>query len=122
MSRNVRQMADRVAELMELRLRVKGEGLADKLRHGGRLLPRKVLGAAQYLAQAAEQAQMPKLQGQIDAEQIALAYDLCVRHLKPLGAGARRGAILWGLAGSLAAILVLCAGLFAAALFWRGYL
>ena len=121
-TQTMREMAERVAELMELRLRVKGEGLPAKLKHGGRLLPRKVLGAAQYLAQAAEQARMPKLQGQIDAEKIALAYDLCVRHLKPLGSGARRGAILWGLAGSLAAILVLCAGLFAAALVWRGYL
>lgn len=122
MSISVQQMADRVAELMEARLRVKGDGLSAKLKRGGRLLPRKVLGAALFLAQSADQAQMPKLQVQFDDERIAIAYDICVRHLKPLGAGARRGAILWGFAGSLAAIVLVCGVMFAAILFWRGYL
>ncbi|MFO1174404.1 MAG: hypothetical protein U1E48_04240 [Paracoccaceae bacterium] len=122
MSISVQQMADRVAELMEDRLRVKGDDLSAKLKRGGRLLPRKVLGAALYLAQSADQSKMPKLQGRLDDERIATAYDMCVRHLKPLGAGARRGALLWGLMGSLAAVLLLCGAMFAAVLFWRGYL
>ena len=41
----MQQMADRVAELMEARLRVKGEGLTAKLKRGGRFLPRRVMAA-----------------------------------------------------------------------------
>ena len=122
MSMSIQQMADRVAELMEDRLRVKGEGLATKLRRGGRYLPRKVLTAAQLLATSAEQARLPRLQGQLDPEQIALAYDVCVRFLKPLGVGARRRAAILGFATSVTGIGVVTAGLVAAVLVWRGFL
>ena len=38
---SIQQMADRVAQLMEERLRLRGTGLEEKLRRGGRLLPRR---------------------------------------------------------------------------------
>jgi len=122
MSMSIQQMADRVAELMEARLRVKGAGLEAKLRRGGRFLPRKVLASAQLLAVSSEQARMPRVRGQFDPEQIATAYDTCVRFLKPLGAGARRRAAIVGFVTSLAGIVIATAALVGGVLVWRGFL
>lgn len=122
MSISVQQMADRVAELMEARLRVRGAGLAAKLKRGGRHLPKRVLLAAEALAEADRQAQIPHLQVRIDHEATAQAYDICVRYLKPLGAGARRRALLWNLAGSAAAVTLVTAAMAVTVLFWQGFL
>lgn len=118
----IQQMADRVSELMEQRLRAGGVGLAEKLRKRGRVLPRKVHEAAVLLSQAALMAPNPKLLRQIDEEKVAEAYDICVRHLGGVDAGAaRRGAAL-GIAASVAfSLLVVGLGLLAV-LRWRGFL
>ncbi len=122
MSISVQQMADRIAELMEARLRVRGVGLSAKLKRGGRHLPKRVLAAADALAEAERQSQVPQLQARIDRETTAQAYDICVRYLKPLGAGARRRAFLWSLAGSAVAAVLLAAAMAITLLVWRGYL
>ncbi|MEI2807926.1 hypothetical protein [Albidovulum sp.] len=119
---SVQQMAGRVAELMEARLRVRGRGLAEKLRRGGRLLPRKVRRKAEFLARSAEQAGVPRLQMQLDHERIAEAYDACVRYLKPLGASARRRALLLEMVTGFATGLFVTAVLVVALLLWRGFL
>lgn len=119
---SVQQMAGRVAELMEARLRVRGRGLAEKLRRGGRLLPRKVRRKAEYLARSAEQAGAPRLRMQLDHERIAEAYDACVRYLKPLGASARRRAVLLEMVTGLATGLFVTALLVVGLLLWRGFL
>ena len=85
---SIQQMADRVAALMEERLRLRGGDLAAKLRKGGRMLPRKVRAAAKDLADAAERAKNPKLLVQIDMEKVARDYDICVHHLSSV---ARKG-------------------------------
>lgn len=119
---SVQQMADRVAGLMEERLKVRGKGLADKLRRGGRLLPRKVRAEAQLLAEAAERAKVPKLMLQLDLERVSAAYDACLHYLRPLGRGARaRGYLLTVAAGSGLAVVV-TAGLVVTVLAWRGFL
>ncbi|WP_347310578.1 hypothetical protein [Defluviimonas sp. SAOS-178_SWC] len=118
----VQQMAGRIAELMEARLRVRGEGLAEKLRRGGRFLPRKVRREAEYLAKADEEARVPKLLSRLDHERIADAYDVCVRYLKPLGAGARRKAILLDMFTGFATGLFATGVLVIALLIWRGFL
>lgn len=118
----VQQMADRVADLLEDRLRLRGKTLQDKLRRGGRLLPRKVRREAEYLAEVAVLAQHPKVQTMLDDARIAEAYDVCVKHLRGIGAAQRLQAIILGVVGSLAfALLVLGAALIAV-LVWRGYL
>ncbi len=119
---SVQQMADRVAQLMEERLRIKGKTLPHKLRRGGRLLPRKVRQSAAYLAAAADQARIPKLQLQLNHQAITDAYDVCVRHLKPLGVGARRRAVIVSLVTSIAAILVVTTVMVLAVLVWRGFI
>lgn len=116
------QMADRIAELMEARLGVRGATLAEKLRRGGRLLPRRVRRDAEYMARCAEQARAPHLQVQLDHERIADAYDACVRYLKPLGAGARRRAILMDMLTGIVAAIVVTLALVVTVLVWRGYL
>lgn len=116
------QLADRVAQLLEDRLGIRGQGLAEKLRRGGRLLPRRVRAEAAYLARACEEARVPKLALRLDHEHITRAYDICVRYLKPLGAGARRKAMLLNLATSLAVVLIGTFALVLVVLVWRGYL
>ena len=69
----IRQMADRVADLMETRLRVKGRDLPEKLKRGGGRLPRKVRNAASLLAEASEMALNPKLQVRVDEGRVAEA-------------------------------------------------
>lgn len=118
----VQQMADRVAELMELRLKVRGRGLAAKLRRGGRALPRRVRAEALYLAEAAEKAQVPKLLLQLDHQRIATAYDACVRHLAPLGRAGRLRGYLLNLAANLGLILLATLALIVTVLVLRGYL
>lgn len=117
----IQQMADRVASLMEQRLRVRGQGLSEKLRKGGRLLPRKVRTAAEALAEGAAMAQNPRLLLQVDQAAVAAAYDVCVRHLGGVsGADRRKGAII-GVAASIAMSVLVVALLVIAVLVWRGF-
>lgn len=116
----VQQMADRVAALMEERLRVRGTGLRDKLRRGGRCLPRRIRKEAEYLAEVAFLAQNPKVQMLLDDERIAAAYDACVRHLQGTGRRGRVSGFVLDLAGSVVVQLVIVVALALAVARWRG--
>ncbi|MES2668057.1 MAG: hypothetical protein V4712_18370 [Pseudomonadota bacterium] len=117
----IQQMADRVAGLMEERLGIRGRGLDEKLRKGGRLLPRAVRVKATTLSELATQAQNPKLLTQINMEDVAGAYDTCVKHLGAIKSGSRRTGILLGMASSIAFSLLVVAVLLIGVLVWRGY-
>ena len=86
----LQQMADRVAGLMEERLGIRGDGLSEKLRRGGRHLPRSVRAMARELAEMAEKGKNPKLLVQIDQAQAAACYDACLRYLSSQRAGSVR--------------------------------
>ncbi len=118
----VEQMAGQVADLMEARLRIRGDGLAAKLRKGGRFLPRKVRREAEYLLSAQQQAGMPKLRNRIDQQRVASAYDACIRHLKPLGADRRRKAIVADMVFSFGTAILATIILVIVLLVWRGFL
>lgn len=118
----IQQMADRVAGLMEERLRIRGVGLAEKLRKGGRLLPRKVRLAADGLAQAALQAQNPRLLLQLDDAVVAANYDVCLKHLGGLNLMDRRKGAAVGVAASVAFAVLSVAVLVLAVLYWRGFI
>ena len=118
---SVRQMAERVAGLMEQRLRVRGNGLTEKLKRGGRALPRGVRKAADALAAAAVLAENPRLLQQLEMPKVAADYDICVRYLGDLGAGARRMGLLLDWLARLAFILLVVAVLVAGVLYWRGF-
>lgn len=118
----IQQMADRVAGLMEERLRVRGAGLSEKLRKGGRMLPRKVRAQAAFLAQAAALAQNPKLMLQLDQAAVALAYDVCVKHLGGVNAWDRRKGAIVGVVASMAASALVLGALLLVVLRWRGFI
>lgn len=117
----IQQMADRVAALLEERLRVKGRGLAGKMRKAGRRLPRQVRDAAEVLAKAQMMSQSPRLLLQIDDETVALAYDVCLKHLNGIDPRARRRGAILDVTASIAFSLLVVAGLVLAVLFWRGF-
>jgi hypothetical protein len=118
----IQQMADRVAGLLEERLGVKGNGLSEKLRRAGGRLPSSVRAEARYLDTALVQAQNPRLLMQIDDGRVAQAYDACVKFLGAVDPGAKRRAMLMGMASSIAFSLFVVGLLMAAVLWWRGFL
>ena len=117
----VQQMANRVEALLEERLRLKGGTLADKLRRAGRRLPRKVRDAGAALATAVTMMQSPKLRPQVNDETVALAYDICVRHLTTINPAAARQGLILNMAASIAFSLLVVAVLLVAVLYWRGF-
>lgn len=119
---NLHRMAGRVAELFEARLNVGGKTLSDKLRRGGRRLPRNVRREAAYLAQAVEQAKVPKLMVQIDHARTADAYDACLRYLTPIGAGERRRRLAMQVITGIGAAIFVTGLLVLLVLIWRGYI
>ena len=116
----VQEMAGQVADLMEARLGLRGKGLADKLRRGRRILPRRIRREAEVLVRAAEQAQVPKLQVQLDQTRISAAYDACVTYLKPLGAAARRRALFLDMLTGIGIAIFAAMALVIAIVAWRG--
>lgn len=119
---SIQQMADRIAGLMEERLRVRGKGLGQKLHKGARLLPPKLRPQAEMLSQAAELAQNPKLMRRIDLEKVTEAYDQCVRYLGAIDPAQRRKGTALGILASIAFSLIAVAVLVLVLLSWRGYL
>ena len=116
----IQQMADRVAELMQQKLRLRGRGLAEKTRRAGRLLPKKVRASAAALAEAAALAQNPRLYLQLDAEKIAADYDICLKYLGAVQAGERGRSLLITMASGVAFSLLAVAVLVLAVVWWRG--
>ena len=116
----VQQMTDRVAQLLEERLRVKGATLQARLGAAGRRLPRKVRDAGAALAGAVEMTQNPRLMHQVDDETVAVAYDICVRHLTTINPASKRRGLLLDMAARVAFALLVVAVLFISVLYWRG--
>ncbi len=117
----IRQMADRVEALLAERLKLRGRGLAGKLKQARGALPKHIRAELALLAQAQQQAQNPKLLQQIDYGRVAEAYDACLQHLTAIGRGKRRRVAAINLLGSIAFRLLAVAGLVFAVLIWRGY-
>lgn len=118
----LKQMADRIADLLEQKMRIKGRDLSEKLAKGGHRLPRKVREAAGILAQMSELASNPKLMKQVDFEAASKAYDLCQRHLGKTGFFARHGGLFEQWALSILTVLVVLGALALIVMNWRGLL
>ena len=116
----IQQMAERVAQLMEARLRLKGNGLADKLRRGGRSVPKRLRTNAAFLAEAEDLARNPRLALQIDPARVAEAYDQCLSQLGG-GGGRKDGWVTWAVnrLASVVLSLMLLAALIVLILRWR---
>lgn len=112
----VHQMSERVSQLLTERLGARGHTLRERLASRSRALPRKVRRAVEVLALAEEQAASPKMIRQADMTEISRAYDSCLHHLVPLGAGARWRALLLNIvASALFGIVVIAIVAFAVA-------
>jgi hypothetical protein len=118
----IQQMAERVSGLMEERLAVRGATLTDKLRKGGRLLPRRVRLAAGRLAKAGTYAQNPKLLLQVDEGEVSKDFDICVRHLTAINAGAGMRRMLGSMVTQVAFGLLVLGVAVIAVLKWRGFI
>ena len=118
----VQQMADRVSQLLEERLHVRGATLEQRLRSAGRRLPRRVREAGDALATATQMLGNAKLMYQVDDETVAFAYDVCVRHLTTVNPSAARRGLVLDIAARIAFAMLVVAVLLVAVLYWRGYI
>jgi hypothetical protein len=110
----IQQMADRIAALLDERLGARGPDLGARVAKAGRALPRRVRQAAMRLAQAAVNAQNPRLLLQIDEAQVAADYDTALRHLS----GVRGGGRLRAMATAAGSALLVSAVILGALAVW----
>lgn len=114
--------AAEVADLMKERLNIHGKDLAAKLRHTGRMMPKRIKREAAYLVEACALVENPKLQKMIDMDRVGQAHQSCVEFLKTVDAADRRKGILLGVFASIALSLLVVLVLVSTVLVWRGYL
>ena len=108
----IRELADEVADLMVRRLggARAGEGvdLPRMMRRKGAVLPRRLRGQAEWLAEASVQAGHPRIARQLDLRRARSAHRALTRHLRRYGEGQRlMGGALALLARVMMALLVL---------------
>jgi hypothetical protein len=112
--------ADKVAELIEARLDVRGAGLEGKLARAGRRLPGHLRRELGYVVEAMRMKASPRLARQIDWARIDRACTEAERYLRGVDPWERRRgiAVNW-LAGNAFNLLIVVA-LTAAVIAWRG--
>ena len=118
----VQEKATEVADLMKERLNVRGKDLATKLRHTGRMMPKRIKREAQFLADASALAENPKLSRMIDPERVETAHRACVGFLEGVDVADRRKGVVLGILGSVTLALVVISALVITVLVWRGYI
>lgn len=117
----VRQLAERVSELLEEKLAVSGKTIDARVARAGRLLPRKVRRAAKEMARANKMTRSPKLLMQIDPEKVTRAYDTCVKYLTKVDPKKRGADFRMGLLASIGQKILIVGALVVAVLVWRGF-
>lgn len=92
---NAMKTADDLAARMAEQMRVRGEGLADVAAKAGRKLPKHLRAEVDFLVEAAQFAENPKLARLVDAKRVAKADRKVRRFLdKQDPTAERRGEIL----------------------------
>lgn len=86
----VHQIVEQVSQLLADRLGARGADLTVQF-GAARQLPRRVRRAGAVLAEAQMMAASPKMARRLDPARIGRAHSVCVKYLRPIGAGARRG-------------------------------
>lgn len=119
---NLNDSTDKVAQLLEQKLGIRGSGLEAKVTRAGRRLPRHLRAEAEYLMLALRMQATPRLAKQIDWPRLERGVAELERYLKGIDAwDRRRGVIVAWLAGN-ALNLIIVAALVAAVLAWRGFM
>lgn len=114
--------AERLAQLIEEKLGVRGQGLQAKIGRGGRKLPRAVRDAGEQLLLAQRMATNPKLARQINHARIAAACDVAERVLARIDPWERRMTLVVNWLAGNAFNLIVVAALALALIAWRGLL
>lgn len=114
--------ADKVAQLLEQKLGIRGAGLEAKVTRAGRRLPRHLREEAEYMMLALRMQANPRLARQIDWPRLERGAQELERYLKGIDAwDRRRGLLVSWLAGNALNLLIVAA-LVAAVLAWRGFM
>ena len=122
MHETIHDMAEEVSALMKERLSIRGHDLAAKLRHTGRMMPKRLKREAAYLAEAVQLSENPRLQKMIDMERAEAGYRDCLEFLQNVDAADRRKGVALGILASLAMTFLVVSTLVIIVLVWRGYI
>ncbi len=114
--------ADHLAQLIEDKLDVRGQGLEAKLHRAGRLLPKYIRGEADYLVEALKLQASPKLARQVDLARLRRGVADVERYLRDIDPWVRRRAVALSWLAANAFNLLVVAVLLLAVLLWRGFL
>jgi hypothetical protein len=118
----IHDMAEEVSALMKERLSIRGRDLAAKLRHTGRMMPKRLKREAAYLAEAVQLSENPRLLKMIDMGRAEAAHRDCLEFLKKVDAADRRKGVVLGILASLAMTFLVVSTLVIIVLVWRGYI
>lgn len=116
------QRADRIAELIEERLGIRGKSLERKLHKAGRLLPRAIQRDGAKLVEALRLQQSPKMARLINEDEVQKAFQACERYLSEIDPWERRKAAAISFLSTNAFNLAAIAAVVVVVLVWRGYL
>ncbi|MCK8463066.1 hypothetical protein MUY35_04290 [Aliiroseovarius sp. S1339] len=111
---------DRLAQLLEERLDIRGAGFETKLRRAGRLLPRHLRREGEVLSEALRLSSHPRLGRQVDTKRLAKAADAIESYLLDLDAWDRRRGIAVNVSASVLLNILVVAALVAGVIIWRG--
>ena len=112
--------AEALAQLMEDRLGLRGDGFAAKLKRAGRRLPRRIRRDGALIVEALALQAHPKLSRQVDEAQLTRALTHLNRYLRTVDPWERRKSAMLNWLAGLAFSLLVVAGLVIATMRWRG--
>lgn len=119
---NLQAKTDRLAQLLEERLDIRGSGFEVKLRRAGRLLPRELRRDGATLVEALSLSAHPRLERRIDAKKVESSAKAIEQYLLDLDPWERRRGIAVNLSASVLFNLLVVAALVAGFMAWRGLL
>lgn len=113
---------ERLAQLLEERLDVRGKGFDAKLRRAGRLLPRHLRIKGRLLADANARSNHPRLLRQLDEAALDLAVTDLENYLLSIDPWDRRKNIAVNTSAGMVFNLLIVVAVVLAVLLWRGFL
>ena len=116
------QLAGRVHDLLGEKLGVRGRTLEARFKKAGRMVPRRARKTIPTLIEAERMAVDPKLLVRIDPDVVSRAYDVAVRELGEIDAGAEKSRKRLNLLAIVAFQVLVIGGIFIAIMRWRGFL
>ncbi|MCK8482760.1 hypothetical protein MUY21_01805 [Aliiroseovarius sp. S2029] len=117
---DIHACTDRLAQLLEQRLDIRGAGFETKLRRAGRLLPRHLRRDGDRLVEAMRLAQHPRLGRQLDQVRLEKAANAIEHYLLNFDAWDRRRGIAVSVSTSILTNILIVIALGLCLALWRG--